>query len=423
MKILVALNDKSYEGWVKYKSLKDAVDAKGYVDIVVYSSGDEDELTCIGALNELKEIYPHATFVYLRSPERVVPTIKAAITGIGGRYCGEEKYFLQNSKSLNDMVAKLDDLTAVLELENLKIVQDYLEASAKGTKPIGGFKLRLANTSLKQITEDYKKSLLEASKNAAAVNDIFKKAQSVNTDLQGKTEELNTIINDLTEQVHNGQLFNRYENSGIGIFPDIDYKKRKAMIRVKEIGNVPYTVSAMLGLREYIAYLRYKDTRLIVIVPIGGIYETQYKKFVQDNSKTALWVDESNYNSINTVLSDKDIIFTNYPTKKVLTRLIEEEAYKVFIVLDKLKIKSSHILGSTNKNNMEVIYALNSERMKDTYNLGRSKFFACGHRVTGSLTTIYAAETYPPEPENRRQLYLSTYSGLYNTLYTMVSND
>lgn len=109
------------------------------------------------------------------------------------------------------------------------------------------------------------------------------------------------------------------------------------------------------------------------------------------------------------------VVFTNYPIKDVLNRLLDDTDYDTFIIVDKLRNSKNHILNSRGP---AIKYAISGSSIIDKFKLKKVECFTTIHTIPGTMFTLPVYPEYPLDSEQRERLYLRSCSQYYDALYT-----
>ncbi|MGV3076393.1 hypothetical protein ACEE21_15040, partial [Clostridium baratii] len=181
------------------------------------------------------------------------------------------------------------------------------------------------------------------------------------------------------------------------------YVKDKQIIRIKEIGNFRYLVSFMLGFRLYLENVKNLRPKLIIIEPVGDLYEEKYDDFP--------WVKMSSIKSSSNYYNE--VVFTNCPNRDVLNKLLDDSSYDIFIVVDRTVTDKDHILNSKGVN---VKYAISGLNSISKFKLPRKDCISCLSDIKGTLLTVPMFPEYPLEKTVRERFYMSELSAEYEKL-------
>ena len=190
-------------------------------------------------------------------------------------------------------------------------------------------------------------------------------------------------------------------------FPVITYGKSKEIVRVKDIGRCPFLTSFMLGYHIYLRNSKSVRSRIIFVEPIGSLYVAKYSKYD--------WITQSSKNSMSAY--QQDVIFTNCPTKDVMTKLIDDPKFDIVVIVDRLVSSAGHVINSKGK----VIYAVNGRTALELKGVDRTNFFSVILEQKNAMFTVPMFTQYPTtaNPELRARKYLSECSEMYAMLHTV----
>lgn len=406
MNIIVTNNMVKYDGFMKVKTLEEACKVVGSIEFLVYHKSNETRENKVEYLTKLKDTV--GTLVYIRGVDAVEQAVKIIVEGSGGRYFDDE-FFLESSNELSSLISSLDEVTAIAELGGVNVVSDFFNRYLKnGSTGFNTGYLEIVKTAVSDMIDSYKQKDLELIQLSETATEIFSNSASILSKVESERKNLENMVSTLESAKQQATMTMSSGSSmpNLLFFPRVNYPKEKTIIRIKELGNCFYLTSFMLGFRIFLERIKYVKPKLIFIYPIGSMYETWYKDFN--------WVTQKTYK---TMIGYNNIVFTNFPSKEVLTKLLDDTDYDTFIVVDRMKADQDHILNSKGT----VKYAISGNNvLKNTKPVIKpSSCFSSSFQIDGTLFNIGQLQDYPVEPEQRERKYLSEFNDAYESLYNI----
>lgn len=406
MNIIVTNNMVKYDGFMKVKTLEEACKVVGSIEFLVYHKSNETRENKVEYLTKLKDTV--GTLVYIRGVDAVEQAVKIIVEGSGGRYFDDE-FFLESSNELSSLISSLDEVTAIAELGGVNVVSDFFNRYLKnGSTGFNTGYLEIVKTAVSDMIDSYKQKDLELIQLSETATEIFSNSASILSKVESERKNLENMVSTLESAKQQATMTMSSGSSmpNLLFFPRVNYPKEKTIIRIKELGNCSYLTSFMLGFRIFLERIKYVKPKLIFIYPIGSMYETWYKDFK--------WVTQKTYK---TMIGYNNIVFTNFPSKEVLTKLLDDTDYDTFIVVDRMKADQDHILNSKGT----VKYAISGNNvLKNTKPVIKpSSCFSSSFQIDGTLFNIGQLQDYPVEPEQRERKYLSEFNDAYESLYNI----
>lgn len=407
MNVIVTNNSIDYSsGFMKVNSLKEAYSVVGNIDFLVYHKSNESEDSKAEYLTKLKgKVH---TFVYIRSKDCLDKTVQMLIVGSGGKYFDDE-FFLENASELSRLIKNLDEVTAIAELGGVNVLSDFFNRYLKnGSASFSSGYLSVVKEAVSNMIAEYKQKDLELVQLSETATDLFSNSLELVSKIDTERESLKQIVTNLEVAREQGQLDTVVfptASTGVFYFPQVSYLKEKNIVRIKEVGNFAYLTSFMLGFRLYLERIKYVRPKLVFIMPQGNLYETLYKDYK--------WVTQSTIKTMGNYFNP--VVFTNYPNREVLVKLLDDSDYDTFIIVDRVKNSEKHILNSKGG---AIRYAVPSESILERVKLKSISCF-CNSNVKNTLFSVQTDTQYPAEQDQRERFYLREYSQAYESLYNI----
>lgn len=402
MNVIVSNNAIDYQGFIKVNKVEEVMSITGKIDCLIIHKSNESDDDVVKFLTELKDSV--GKMIYIREFDSCNKAIQMIVVGSGGRYFDDE-FFLESATELSNLVNNLEEVTEIAKLGGVNVIGDFFNRYlSNGSSNFNKEYLLVVKEAVANMIADYKAMDLELLQLSETATEIFANSANLISKIEEEKEKLQDIVLSLKES-KDSIIPQTSSGPNILFFPQVSYLKEKNIIRVKEIGNFQFLTSLMIGMKLYLEKVKYTRPKLVFIYPVGEQYEDLYKEFpwvTQRNSSTM----EGYYNSI---------VFTNFPNREVLNRLLDDTDYDIYIIVDRLKSSSSHVLNSRGPS---IKYAVSSSSFVNRLGL---KLLSCFlHKdVDGSLYTIRYDNNYPNEVEQRERYYLREYSDFYERLYNV----
>lgn len=406
MNVIVTNNKVEYNGFIKLSTLREASELVGNIEYLVYNKSNESREDRVSYLTKLKDRVK--TLIYIRKKEAFEQDIQIIVVGSGGK-CFDDEFFLENSDELAKLIDSLDEVVAIAELGGVNVVSDFFNRYLKnGSTGFNPAYLMVVKNAVSDMITTYKQKEFEILQLSETATEIFASSAEIVSKVENEMEKLKTIAANL-ESAKNKQVVVTQNVSSVPnvvFFPQINYLKERTIIRIKCIGECPFIVSFILGFRIYLERIKNTRPKVLFIEPIGAQYETIYKDFK--------WVTQSTHRNMGNYYDG--VVFTNYPNKDVLMRLLDDTDYDTFVVVDMLKNSSQHILNSKGPS---VKYAVSGQGIIDRFKLKTEDCLSIIKKIEGSMFTVPVFPDYPVEFDQRERLYLRVCAENYNMLYNL----
>jgi len=404
MNVIVTNNHIDYTGFIKVLTLQEAEKIVGDIDVLVYHKSNESQESKAECLTRLKDIV--RIMVYISSTSTVDKAVQMIIVGSGGKYFDDE-FFLENSAELSRLIGNLDGVIAITELGGLHVVTDFINKYLNnGSSNFNPAYLSVVNEALSNIVTEYKQNKLELIQISETATDLFSRSIGIVESINKERESLKEVVKTLEiakEKGHFETMLSTPSSPNLLFFPTVSYLKETNIIRIKEIGNFSYLVSFMLGFRIYLERIKLVKPKLIFLVPVGSQYEMLYKDFN--------WVTSQSNKTMGNYYANT--VFTNFPNKEVVHKLLRDEDYDTFIVVDMLKSDVKHLLNSKGT---DVMYAVSGMSALNSCGIKSITCFS-NSAMQNSLFTLETFSNYPADASKRERRYLSDCASMFETLY------
>lgn len=406
MNVLVSDINKDFKEWVLLRSLKDVDGVVGVIDTLVYHKSKESYEDKIEFLHNIYSKMPYCKIIYVCKEDTTELAIKMYITGgLNGTYIGDE-FFLENDESLNSLLSNLSLVVDSTEYSSSAVLQEFCNRYiSDGEKSISKGYLQVVKNAAIEMTDAYHNKCLEMIKMSESAADMFNSSVELVSQLREQQLKLEKDLRNLKDsQPDLSKYF--VKPSSIMFFPEVSYLKNKKILRVKDLSRCLYLTSFMWGFKEYLEKIKRVRPKLIFVEGTGALLEEMYSSYS--------WVTASTKGDIG-VCRDS-MVFTNYPTTKVLSDLLDDVEHDMFIVVDRTVNYKKHILNS--KGN--VVYAVAGESCINSFSLPRENCFSAGNDIPDTMFKIPFFDDYPSSVNQRLNKYLNNCSAIFELLYGLM---
>lgn len=408
MNVLVSDTTNSYSDWVVVRNLSDVNEIVGNIDYLVYHKSKESPEGKIKALSKIGRDRTDCKIIYVCCKEKVDNAIKMLVTGgLNGKYVDDE-FFLENEQELNNMVSDLHNIVTSTELSCSNVLNDFFNRYlSEGAEGVSKGYLQVVKNAALEMTESYyekNKEILEMSESAA---EIFSSSVDIISQMREQTSSLEKDLRTLKDKNSMLDAFsinNSSVNSSILYYPKVKYMKSKLIFRFKDLGRTPFLVSFLFGFREFLDRIKSVRPKMIVIEGNGKLLEDRYSGYN--------WV--TNTNKTDNRHFYNNIVFTNCPTSMVLSKLLDDNSFDTFIVLDRTTNYKENVLDSKGVN----LFVVNGKSQIDKNNLQKNNCISSIKPIEGALVNIPYFEDYPDRDDQRINLYLKECASVYETVYS-----
>lgn len=404
MNVIVTNNKIDYVGFLKVNTVEDAMNVTGAIDFFVYHKSSESTEVKVANLSKLKDRVK--TFIYIREKAKMESAVQIVVLGSGGKYFDDE-FFLESSNELNELIKSLDQVTAIVEMGGVNVLSDFFERYLRqGSANFNQAYLSVVKSAVQTMIAESQQKDLELLQMSETATELFASSANIISKVETEREKLQKMLKNLQSSRETVSISNSNAPVSVAFFPQVAYLKDKNIIRIKSIGDCMFLHSMMFGFRSYLEKVKNVRPKLIFIEPVGMQYEKIYKDYK--------WVTQQSYRSM--VNYYDNIVFTNYPNKEVLSKLLDDTDYDTFIVVDFLKSSRNHVLNSRGSS---VKYAISGESIIEKFDLKRSECFSIVKEVKGTLFTLPMFSEYPREKDQRERQYMRVCEMYYNMLYVV----
>lgn len=408
MNVLVSDTTNSYSDWVVVRNLSDVNEIVGNIDYLVYHKSKESPEGKIKALSKIGRDRTDCKIIYVCCKEKVDNAIKMLVTGgLNGKYVDDE-FFLENEQELNNMVSDLHNIVTSTELSCSNVLNDFFNRYlSEGAEGVSKGYLQVVKNAALEMSESYyekNKEILEMSESAA---EIFSSSVDIISQMREQTSSLEKDLRTLKDKNSMLDAFSINSssvNSSILYYPKVKYMKSKLIFRFKDLGRTPFLVSFLFGFREFLDRIKSVRPKMIIIEGNGKLLEDRYSDYN--------WV--TNTNKTDNRHFYNNIVFTNCPTSMVLSKLLDDNSFDTFIVLDRTTNYKENVLDSKGVN----LFVVNGKSQIDKNNLQKNNCISSIKPIEGALVNIPYFEDYPDRDDQRINLYLKECASVYETVYS-----
>lgn len=407
MNVIVTNNKVDYSGFVKVSTVKDASALVGDIEYFVYNHSNDSNDDRINYLTKIKDRAKH--MIYICRKDDLEHDVYIIVTGSGGKYFDDE-FFLESSSELNALMGSINEVTALTELGGVNVLKDffnrYLTEGSTGFNPNY---LAVVKQAVMDMMEGYRQKDYELLQLSETATEIFSSSMNIISGMEAEYENMKGLVAEL-EQSRDTLPAPRGPGSfgmpNVMFFPQVSYLKEKNIIRIKDVGGCIYLTTFMMCFRSFLEKIKNVRPKLIFVESVGTMYEKKYKDYP--------WVTQQTSKSMSNYYNS--VVFTNCPSKEVITRLLEDADFDTFVVVDRIKNSKNHILNSKGGS---IRYAISGSSVLDCFSLKAQDCFSSIKEVSGALFTIPVFQSYPKESDQRERLYMRSFSSEYEMLYNV----
>lgn len=405
MNVIVTNNKVDYDGFLKVKSLQDALEVRGSVEFFVYHKSSEATDLKVSLLTKIKDQVK--TMIYIRNKESVEQAVQMIVIGSEGKYIDDE-FFLESSDELNKLISNMDEISSIVSLGGVSVLSDFFNRYLKdGSASFNPSYLAVVKDAVATMISEYSQKSTEIINLSTTATELFANSTEILGKMKAEQEKMQNAVLQLESAKESiASAGNTFGLPSVVFFPTVNYLKEKDIIRVKDVGGCIYLTSLMMGFRLYLEHIKFRRPKLIFIEPVGMQYEKKYKNYP--------WVTQFTYKSMEGYYNP--IVFTNYPTKDVMGRLLDDKDYDTFIVVDKLRTSKSHVLNCKGGN---VRYAVSGKSAIEKFQLSVVSCFSTISQIPGSMFTVPVFPEYPEAVDQRERIYLRSCENFYEILYSV----
>lgn len=403
MRIVVSNNTVNYDGFLKLKTLEEACKTMGDIEVFVYHKSNEQTDKKVEYLTSLKDRV--GSFIYIRNKDAYEQAVKMIVVGSGGKYFDDE-FFLESGAELNNLVNNLSGATQLAELGGVGVMSDFFSKYLnRGSTGFNKAYLQTVKSAVSSMLTEYKQKDTEILQMSETATELFANTMAIMTGVEEEKAKLQEAVKTLEEARDKGMLMSSAPvTNSVYFFPRVSYMKDKPIIRIKELGSMPYLTSFALGFRIYLERIKYTRTKVVFLYPVGEQYERQYKDFS--------WITQQNNKTMRSYFSD--VVFVNYPNKEVIMRLLDDDKHDVVIIVDRIKTGTDHLLNC--KGNVR--FAVSGSSVLKSLGMKAKDCFSNG-ALMGGLFQVKHEPNYRAEPDQREMYYMKEYSTAYDMMYSV----
>lgn len=371
------------------------------ITTLVYHSSDEGLNSILEALSNLR----YKNLIYISANPNT--DISSFIIGLGGTVLAEEVY-LEDEDLFTELIQSPGTDLVVSNSVNRGIqtvIETFMDKVHEGETEFSHAYLKLVADNAKKAIELSNKSRAEIEGTAKSTVNVFNIVSKNLKDQKLKTQNTLNALEEL-RSIHSNQNTSgaksdlgsaiKASSSRVTTFSPVPYTGRTKLVCIKQVGTVPYLVSFVLGFKSFLATQRIK-AGVIIILPVGDINEIRYGDYTGSS-----FITEKNVSNLRKLLQN-DVVFTNYPTPKVVSGFLGT-IKDFFIVLD-LSLGSSPLVKVADSATKSTWYAVQSAELADAAKIPKKKIFSSINSVTGGKFTIPHIDNY----SNRMQSQVASY--------------
>lgn len=407
--MIVLISDRSYNyqdsNILVVKTMLEASKVVGGLEALIIHKTSEDPSDFATHLSTIKE-NGLDKLVYISNPENKQDIIEMFVIGNGGIVL-EDEFFLEDEDVLKTSlgVSEGNNLSIV---SGLNVIDNFVSKyiNSNGDSPVPQGYLKVVQSASIQLAKEFENKTAQVLKISQEASEVIEEVATNNNEILKQNKEAQKSLQELSniaKEIRGGTG----GSGGAAFYPMVSYLKEKDIVRIKDIGNTPYLRSFVHGLHSYADGVLHKRCKLIVIMPVGGLYQMMYDKFK--------WITKENYKDRS--LYSQNIVYTNHPSKTVLEQLLNDNTYSLFIVVDFTTNSNKHILNTRRSRSVRYAFASGRyiESIKKDTSITEFKYFTSIKEYEGNLFTIPYLEL-PKDTFSRVNLYLRECAQSYDKI-------
>lgn len=405
------------EGYIVVSTIEEATSKLILADTLIYNRAtDEDEAD----MADLFKLFKEAERVfYIRSEATMNYEIKVFVEGHNGEVVTDE-FYLDSTQLLERLVSG-DSITTEIALnDNLGAITEFsrmLDNNEEITRSYGD----LIVDSTQRIAEDNRLRVLSEREIARAstamigkvldrLEEVKKEQDSIKEDLKNRDSHVINVIKEA--EITDGVYLNEYKGSDAP-YSELSYRKYKSvnLIMIKDAERCNYLTTFVGGLQRYIQSTLKRNTRVIFIENAGVLAQ---KKYNESRDEDFVWITSSKETSFDKY-EKRSVIFTDYFNTRRMKQLLDDNDYRITIIVDRTNYSINHIL--TTNFPEAVYYAVQSKSMMETIGAKKEKCITSNEQldVKYKIRHKQGYEKYDDKIK-RLQFYTAQYAKVYDEL-------
>ena len=416
MKIIWSTDRFDHAGYMRVPSISQLTPLLNQsVEALIYHKSDD-------SIEDISSIFLNAkvsNLYYINDAPSA--DISAIVIGKGGKVVDDE-FYLKNPELISTITSNSagSELALMEDIGDMSVLKGFQERIKAGDTSYPKKYMELVLRSAGQLSVDIQEATEKQRQIAeAGVRVLQKVGRQLDTLREARKDEKKLLldkIDDLKSNIIVPQS-KGLSTQNVFMFPEQKYTKTTKGIVVKEIGNVPYLTSFMLGVLDYASRKLHKRAHLTVILPQGENYERMYS---EDISGGRAFVNYQNENQRINYTRNITVAFTNYPTVSVMNKLVTNDR-NLNIILDRRNSSPKPFYLGSERFPLSTFYAVQSEGMFEAFKasgntMKRSNSFSSIQELDGTMFTIPMFESYSNHSQQRMAIYSQECSEFYKML-------
>lgn len=387
------------------KSIREVLELKQTLmnesdNIIVIKDFSDDIFSAGVYISDLKD-YITAKFIYINAkPEAGV---KLIITGCSGYYF-EEEFYLDDEEELMGLIETLDgtdedsSCTSLMLNNSIGIITNFMDLYKNNdesvNQPMFLQQVDEAINNLSEITQEQERQIQSLGTTAISIYARASQAlKQYKESLDTMTKAYEQIELNLKKSEASGSKRLSFSNM-INSFPTYNYCSVPPLLYIREYSSCKYLTSMVMGYAKYLKTVLHKKPKVIFVYARCADLSLKY------NSEEFTSITSDNIRSITDDHYASMFVATNYPTKDVLKKLLEQNN-DVFIVVDRLYSDTPIISGRVTSVN-----AVNGWSDINRFKIKPEDTIFSVLKQTTQLMLIPPFNKYPDSKEDREFVYM-----------------
>jgi len=340
--------ENNYKKFTVYSNF-DALKGISGVDCVILHSfpPELDEVSIGSSIVNLKSKQGVDKFIYIS--ENPLTSVKAIVQSLGGIVLDKTFYF-DYEDELEEVLDMFDDdetdddtenkLAVISNNENITYINSFLEnCIVSSSVEITPIILENLKSALDAIKNELDNNVLEQKRLCSVVLNIFKKFTKIMSEkdnaLQEVKESMAFVIDDYNAIKDNNTT--KSFNSGISLFPTVQYAGLGKVLSVREYSHCIYLTSFMIAYYNHLAIEMNIRVKLVFVHLKNSMISKKYSAFCACITPESVG---------NTGIYNNPIVAVNTPKSETMKKILQ--GAEIYIIVDRM-YSNSPIVKSQGK--------------------------------------------------------------------------
>lgn len=406
--------DYEYTNFQLFRGISEIVERVEEGDIVVLHNNLGSDLQVGMDISKLvaKGV---GNIIYISTDNKPSDILVSSIQSQGGFVIVEDSIEFVEEASLEYIIEEIQKRpkdTQLANMSNLSFLENFADEYVSGVEnKKSKYYLNKVSTALTEVIEDNKKYCARFNSIGNQVMNIFDEVSTTSEETRKIRMAFEERITELQEQINKDSR--RSVGGSVFVYPTVLYNGTKRVLLLKEKVESKYSLSFILGYKEYLSRVKHQKVKLLVCCQnFKGTTERylwtnkkgEYGCFMEVDSATV---------GIRSI-READTLLVTEPSNKVLNTLLSSIC-DTFIVVDKL-YGDDILRGEKVKRK----YLVNSLGCIDRLNLKPEACIVSEVNAKRVFASIPRIENYPVDIETRIDSYLDVCKKQYQKLDKLI---